>query len=105
MRRLFTKSALMLFVLSAIATPLHAEGWLWNPAKSFSQPNWLTRSFTSTTHAVKSTTASTWSAMSRGTSAAWHKTAEILDPYPNKIDKVNKPATANEFLSQERMEF
>ena len=72
------------------------------------------------TNTVTQTTSNAWNSATRTTKKAWNKTAEILAPYPKETttvgrssssgssswfggsQKIEKPATVQEFLRQER---
>ncbi len=110
MKTKFALIVLTLGVFFSSSNDLKAEGWSWNPINAVTQPNWFTKSVSATGTAVKKTTTGTWNAVSKGTATVWHKTTDWLDPYPNKPDKTTsakssfdgKPATAQEFLNQDR---
>lgn len=85
--------------------------------------NSVTNTTKKATHAVTASTSKAWNSATRTTKKAWKKTTEILDPFPNDTKttnsssksssggtsswfggskKIEKPATVQEFLRQER---
>ena len=118
------KRLLLLVIIAAMSfsspAPARGEGWSWNPFKrlpSLAPPAWIARPVSATGSAVKKTTAGTWNAVSAGTSSAFRKTAELLDPFPNDSPSRgssrdasgygptsgSQPSTPSEFFEQERL--
>lgn len=112
--------------LTSSTTDKGSYSWLpqWKAPDVVGSVKKATHSVTSTTkratNAVTQTTSNAWNSATRTTKKAWNKTTEILAPFPKDTttasrssssgssswfggsNKIEKPATVQEFLRQER---